>query len=135
MKWLGILSLIFVSAMSALSQSPCSTVQMPAGTICISQQAANKAAENARELEATKGKVTVLEDAIKVKDQQITDLRSTSGKNEADLKEALHKTEVELAKVTGQVIQLEADRVRWTAVIDLALKNTRKSCKPFSVCF
>jgi hypothetical protein len=113
-----------------LAQSP----TCPTGMVCISQAAANKAAENARELEATKGKVTALEESLKLKDASIADISSTAAKNESDLKAAISRTEVELAKVTGQVIQLEADRVRWTAVIDVLVKGQKKQCKPFSVC-
>lgn len=107
-------------AVSAYSQT------CPAGFICLTQAEANAAAQNARELAATKEKVTVLESAAAEKDRNYQELKAAKEKNEADLKEALHKTEVALATKTGEVIQLEADRVRWNAVIDVLVKNSRK---------
>lgn len=110
---------------SANAQSLCSGIVMPAGTICVSQAAANAAAENKRELDATKEKVTVLTDALTEKDKIIESVRSTANKNEADLKASLTKTEIELATKTGQLIGSEAMNVRQTAIIDILLKSVR----------
>lgn len=134
MKWLSLILItpaVLVGANTALSQGTCTTQP---GYVCLSQAAANKAAENARELEATKQKVTVLEGALAEKDKSITELKATAQKNETDLKLALADTQAKLAQKTGEVIQMEADKVRWTAVIDVLLKNSRKKCMPLSVC-
>jgi ABC-type transporter Mla subunit MlaD len=98
---------------------------MPAGTLCITQAAGNAAAENRRELDATKEKVIVLTDALTEKDRIIADVRATAGKNEADLKEALTRTQTELATKTGQLVGCETMNVRQTAIIEVLLKHVR----------
>lgn len=123
MKYLLIaITFLFLSPLAVFSQAP----ECPAGKVCISQEAANKAAENARELEATKEKVKTLEGALVKKDESIREAQETARKNEADLREQLHKTEVELALKTGQLISKEAEAVRNLALIDLLLKQTKK---------
>ncbi len=115
----------FAFTISANAQSPCSGVEMPAGTLCITQAAGNAAAENRRELDATKEKVIVLTDALTEKDRIIADVRATAGKNEADLKEALTRTQTELATKTGQLVGCETMNVRQTAIIEVLLKHVR----------
>lgn len=110
----------YVYAVNISAQTVC-----PDGMVCISKAAANQAAENARELTATKAKVATLTEALTEKDKIIADNKAVADKNEADLKERLHKTEVELAAKTGQLIGAEANSVRQLAVIDVLLKNTR----------
>lgn len=127
--------ILAVSVIVTSAQSPCEGVVMPAGAVCISQTAANAAAQNARELDATKNKVNVLTEALTEKDKIIADVRVNASKNEADLKAALTNTQTELAIKTGQLIGAEASNVRNLAIIDLLLKQTRKKCLPFSVCF
>jgi hypothetical protein len=65
-KWCLIVSVLCASPLLAKAQCPV----MPAGTICLTQAAANQAAANARELEATKEKVTVLEAGTDRKGQE-----------------------------------------------------------------
>lgn len=115
---------ICLLGMFATDHAQCPT--MPAGTFCLTQEQANKVAENKRELDATKAKVDVLQQALLDKDTIIGNLKDTNEKNTADLKVALHDTEVKLATSTGQLIEMQADRVRWTAVIDVLIKSTRK---------
>jgi flagellar motility protein MotE (MotC chaperone) len=114
-------ALLFAAPVATFSQ----TVDCPAGFVCISQEAANKARENALELQATKEKAVVLETALTEKDKSIAELRETARKNEADLKERLHKTEVELATKTGQLIGAEAERTRLIAITEFLLKHGR----------
>jgi len=128
------LAVYFTFTISANAQSPCAGVVMPAGTLCITQAAGNAAAENKRELDATKEKVTVLTEALTEKDKIIESVKSNASKNEADLKAALTNTQTELAVKTGQLIGAEASNVRNLAIIDLLLKQTRKKCLPFSIC-
>ena len=94
-------------------------------TICISPAAAEKCASNTRELAAQKLKVQTLEDALKLKDASIAELRETARKNEADLKAALNSTQIELALKTGQIISKDAEIVRLTAIVEFLLKNGR----------
>ncbi len=94
--------------------------------VCISQNAANVCAANSRELTAIREKVLILEQSLKDKDTSIEELKTLNRTNVADITNALHETEIRLATATGQIIQLEADRVRWTAVVDVLIKNSRK---------
>lgn len=128
------LTIALTFSTSVRAQSPCDGVTMPAGTVCLSQQAANKAAENVRELDAVKNKITVLEAALAEKDRIIADNKTAANQNEADLKAALTKTQEKLATVTGKLIGAEENVVRFTGVIDVLLKNSRAKCLPFSVC-
>lgn len=121
---LSILFFVTVTATTARSQSPVS-IGCPAGFVCITQAAANQAASNKRELDATKEKLSTLETALVTKDRIIADNKLTAAKNEADLKDRLHKTEVELATKTGTLVGCEASNVRNLAVIDVLLKNVR----------
>lgn len=114
-------ALLVLAPLAAFSQTD-GTCQ---GRICISQEAANRAAELARENPVLKEKIAVLEAALKAKDETIAELKATNEKNVADLKTALTKTETELSRVTGQLIATEAQMVRFTAIIDFMLKNGR----------
>jgi hypothetical protein len=109
MKCVFILALIIGSALTVFGQCP---DVMPAGTVCLSQAAANQAAANVRELEAVKAKITVLEDA-----------KAVNARNVADLTERMHRTEVSLAEKTGTLIACEAGQVRNMAIIDGLLKK------------
>lgn len=116
--------LLFAGSVAAQSAVPCPV--MPAGTLCISQQAGNAAFQNARELDATKQKVAVLEDAIKQKDTDIRLVQDTAAKNTVSITQALHDTELKLATSTGQLIASEAEKTRLIAILELALRNTHK---------
>jgi len=118
-------AVFMLSTVAISAQSPCDGVVMPPGTLCISQAAGNAAAENKRELEATKNKVNVLTEALTEKDKIIADVKATASKNEADLKEALTRTQTDLASKSGQLIGCEANQVRQLSVIDVLLKNVR----------
>lgn len=119
MKFLILTIFILMASVSATAQS------CPENMVCLSQAAANKAAENARELIAVREKVQVLENALLEKDKSISEVRETARKNEADLKEVLHKTEVELSLKTGQLISNESEKTRLLAIIDVLLKSVR----------
>ncbi len=117
---LGILLIALVFVTSAAAQTEC-----PAGKICLSQAAANQAAEDHRVRAALEAEIAVLKQALLDKDKIIEDNKATAGKNEADLRDALHRTEVDLATKTGQLIGAEASNVRNLAIIDLLLKSVR----------
>jgi len=103
--------------------------ECPAGFVCISQAAANKAAENARVIPTLEGKIAALEQAVKDKDATIAENKATAARNEADLTKAMHKTEIDLATKTGQLIGCEANEVRNTATINAFLQNMKKPVK------
>lgn len=121
-----LISIVLILAAAAFSLAQELVSQCPAGLVCISQAAANRASENARVLEATRQKVGVLEDALKSKDESIRALRETAAKNESDLREALKRTEIELATKTGQLISRESEVVRQSAIIQAMIPMLRK---------
>lgn len=99
---------------------------MPPGFLCITQAAGNQAASNARELAATKEKVTVLENALVEKDKSIAELKDVNNKNVLDLTAQLNKVTADWAFEKGKNTALEADKVLWTAVIEVLVKNSRQ---------
>lgn len=120
-KIIVIFSFIFVFSVSIYSQQ----VQCPQGYVCITQEAANKVAENVRELQATKEKVTTLENALELEKKNTKEVQETAKKNEDDLKDRIHKTEIELAGTKGQLISKEQELVRLVAQFEFLLKNGR----------
>mgnify|MGYP001585966195 CR=1 FL=1 len=121
---LGVFALLS-ACLTANAQSPCDGVTMPAGTLCITQTAGNAAAQLARESALKDEKIKVLESGLVDKDKIIAENKATATKNEADLKAAMHSTEVKLATATGTLIGCEASNVRNLAIIDVLLKNVR----------
>ena len=115
----GVFSLFAVVTLSA--QAP----QCPAGYVCITQEAANVAAANARENVALNEKISAQDDALKLKDQTITENKATAAKNEADLLDRLHKTEVELARNVGMITQCQANLNNNQLVITALVQNTK----------
>jgi hypothetical protein len=99
---------------------------MPAGTVCISQSAANVAMANSRELAATKEKVAVLEEGLREKDKSIQELKDVNQKNVLDLTIQLSKVTAEAALEKGRAEQCNADKVLWSAVIPVLVQNTRQ---------
>lgn len=122
MKLIIFCIIFIVFAISAHAQ----TADCPPAFICLTQAEANRAAENARELVAQKEKVKVLESALSEKDKSIAELKSLNDKNTADLKEAIRRTEIELATRTGQLISAENELTRQTAIIQALLPMVRK---------
>lgn len=120
---------VLAFAFSAAAQSVC-----PDGMVCISQAAANQAAENAREKAALEAKVSVLEAGLIEKDKSIEEVKQTARANEADLKDALSKTEVKLGTATGELIGARAQIVTQTAMIEFMLRNGRKKCSLTIIC-
>lgn len=121
--FINLFALLVVLSAGVVARAQCPV--MPAGFLCISQAAGNVAAETARELTATKAKVTVLESGLVEKDRLAGEVKAITDANEADLRRALHETEVKLATKTGELIGSEANNVRNLAVIDLLLKSVR----------
>jgi hypothetical protein len=96
------------------------------GLLCITQTAGNNAAANARELEAQRQKVAVLEDALRQKDVTIAEWQETNRKNVEALTGQVTKATAEAAFEKGRNAELVADKVFWTEIIKLAVQNTRQ---------
>lgn len=123
MKIVYLFILIFLLAVGAIAQQP--NVCPVNFAVCLNQEQANKVRDNALELQAQKEKVSALEDALKEKDKSYLELKAVKDANEKDLREAIHRTEIELSLKTGQSIEQQASLVRMTAIIEFLLKNGR----------
>lgn len=121
-RTIGLSVIILAAGVAASAQCPV----MPQGFICLSQSAANVAAANARENVALKDKIAVLEAGLTEKDKSIQELKDVNQKNVLDLTGQLNKVTADWAFEKGKNTSLEADKVLWTAVIDVLIKNSRK---------
>jgi len=115
---------LLIGAISAKAQCPV----MPAGLLCITQAAGNAAAENKRELDATKAAYEVAKAQLVEKDKIIEDNKQAATKSINELKQTISDTEVKLGTATGQVIQAQGEIVRDQAMIQFLLTNGRKKC-------
>jgi uncharacterized protein involved in exopolysaccharide biosynthesis len=120
-KLFSIILLAFAFALSVKAQSACP----PQFAACLSQAEANVAASNAREVSALRNQVQVQQQALTDKDKSIAELKAANDANVADLKKALHDTEIQLADKTGQLIKTEAQVVQQSAIIQFMLTNGR----------
>ena len=96
--------------------NPCANVPMPGETVCITRQDLIRFLQTDDENTALKAE----NDAVK---------KAAEG-----LKKEIYRLQTELAKTTGELTAQQQMVVRLSAVLDLALKNTRKKCLPLSVC-
>ena len=96
--------------------NPCANVSMPQDAGCVTRQDLIRFLQTDDENTALKAE----NDAVK--------------KAAEDLKKEIYRLQTELAKTTGELTAQQQMVVRLSAVLDLALKNTRKKCLPFSVC-
>lgn len=106
---------IFVFCVVLLSFEQVSAQAEPEKKICISQEAANKCAEIAREKPALENKIKILEEALEKKDSSFEQLR-----------QELVRAQIELATKTGQLIATEAENVRMQKIIEALLPMLRK---------
>lgn len=120
--------------LSLNSYAQTTVVNCPEGYICLTQAEANAARDKAKELEAANGKILVLEDSLKKKDESIKEIQDTARKNLDDMKDTLHKTEVELARTNGLLVGTQSENVTLKAMVEFLNKNGRKKCQPFSLC-
>lgn len=107
---------------------------MPVGLVCISQATANAAAENKRELDATKAAYEIAKAQLIEKDKIIQDNQAASLVSINALKQTITDTEVKLGTATGQVIQAQGEIVRDQAMIQFLLTNGRKKCGTSLLC-
>lgn len=96
--------------------NPCANVPMPGETVCITRQDLIRFLQTDDQNTALKAE----NDAVK--------------KAAEDLKKEIYRLQTDLAKTTGELTAQQQMVVRLSAVLDLALKNTRKKCLPLSVC-
>lgn len=96
--------------------NPCANVSMPQDAVCVTRQDLIRFLQTDDQNTALKAE----NDAVK--------------KAAEDLKKEIYRLQTELAKTTGELTAQQQMVVRLSAVLDLALKNTRKKCLPFSVC-
>lgn len=96
--------------------NPCANVSMPQDAVCVTRQDLIRFLQTDDQNTALKAE----NDAVK--------------KAAEDLKKEIYRLHTELAKTTGELTAQQQMVVRLSAVLDLALKNTRKKCLPFSVC-
>lgn len=109
--------------MSISAQCP---TTMPAGTLCITQEAGNKAAENARLIPVLEEKIKVFETiVIPEKDKSIAEIKETAAKNEAALKEQNTKLLTDIAAKTGQLITYEKIFTRDSAWFEYLIKTSK----------
>lgn len=110
LRFFTILAIVLFLCYSANAQdaTPSPTQTAPGETVTISRKAAIECLVCADENAALKKQIATLEQALKDKDGIITDLK------------------VELAKAVGEKTQMEADRIRWNAIIEILIKNSRK---------
>lgn len=101
--------------------------------VCLSQSAANVCAANSRELVALREKVAVLESALVEKDKSIQELKDANHKNVLDLTTQLNKITADWAFEKGKNTSLEADKVLWSAVIEVLVKNSRQKTNGIKV--
>lgn len=108
---------LVIAATILLAASTVCFAQSNDRLVCISQEAANKAADNVRTIDALEQKIKVLEEALKAKDASIAELRETARRNDADYKAALARMEAEIAFIKGQLVGAQAEAARQSETI------------------
>jgi len=101
---------------AAAQDSPCTGVSLPKDAVCVTRT------DLIRFLQT--------DDENKALTQANAQIKQAA----EDLKKEIYRLQTELAKTTGELTAQQQMVVRLSAVLDLALKNTRKKCLPFSVC-
>jgi hypothetical protein len=97
---------------------------MPPGFLCITQEAANNAAANVRELAAKDAKIATLEEGIRIfKEVTVPELQKLNADNVARLTERMHATEVKFAETSGKLGGVEAALVRTDARLEQCMKK------------
>lgn len=125
-KVLIVAATILLASTVCFAQSNDGFAQSNDGLVCISQEAANKAAENVRTIDALEEKIKVLEEAVKAKDASIAELREAARRNDADYKAALARMEADLAFVKGQLVASQAEVARQSAIITTMIPMLRE---------
>ena len=123
-KLLITLGFVFLFSASMFAQQPKCPV-MPAGFLCITQEAGNQAKQDKIDNSLLKEKIAVLEAGMLEKDKSIAQIQKTADENTKKLEGTIHDGDVKLAEKTGQLIKCEAFAVRDAALIEYLVKNQR----------
>lgn len=118
-RWIIFTILVMVSGTlgacdrEAYGQAP----ECPPNLVCITREAAQRALADSDMVAAQKVEIAALKQAAE------------------DFKAELNKMRVNFAEVSGENTALKQAQIRYDAILDLLLKNTKKKCMPLSVCF
>jgi len=107
--------ILFAGAFVASGQTDCTVT--PQNCVLITREAAIKALNDS-------DRVKALEAEIKVKDEAYDAQKGL-----------LNEMRIEFARVSGELTGIKQNAVQDRAIIAELLKNTKKKCLPFSVCF
>lgn len=105
----------------------------PQGYVCLTQEAAQRAVENARLRPLLEQQIEELTKSRDAARQDAESVRSTAMKNEADLRKALIDTTVDYARASGELIQSKAEVVNLRTQVEFMLKNGRNKCGGFTL--
>lgn len=115
---------LFLFSLPALAQQATCPV-MPKGFICLTQEAANKAAEDKRVRTAQEVEIVELKASVQTEKDNVVKAKQTGIDNQAKLEAQLHDTDVKLGEKTGALTQCQAGSVRDSAMIEFLVKNQR----------
>lgn len=117
-----VLGFVFTFSIGGYSQCP----TMPTGFLCITQAAGNQAAEDRRVRKVLEEEVVPgLKASVAEEKDNVVKAQKTGADNQAKLEAQIHKTDVDLAEKTGQLIKCEAFAVRDASMIEFLVKNQR----------
>lgn len=123
-KLLITIGFMFMFSIPLLAQAPkCPT--MPAGLLCITQEAGNVARSNAILVEAQKNKLAVQDAALKTKDEEIAAVKQTAADNAAKLTDQIHQTETKFAEVNGKLTECQNNYTKILPLVEFLAKNQR----------
>lgn len=116
MKWIFIaVTCLCIFAVDATAQAVPS--DCPAGMICLTREAAQKALEAGDKAKALEAELAAQKQAYE------------------KMRDALNDMRIQFASVSGENTALRQNAVQDRAIIEVLLKATKKKCMPFSVCF
>ena len=101
---------------------------IPDAKVCVSQAAANACRDNAIELPLQKEKVKTLEEALKLKDVSIEELKALNDQNIKDLTKRLQELMTELSFTKGQLSKAETQILWQIEIIKGLVPKLRKKC-------
>jgi len=114
MKHLCLVITFFLFAVVSINAQEC---PHPSGCVTVSRDVALKALADSDTVKAQANELAVKDTAIE------------------DMRKELNQMRIQFAEKAGENTALKQSAVRTDAIIDLLLKNTKKKCLPFSICF
>lgn len=117
-----ILSILFLAGISTNAQCPV----MPAGFLCITQEAGNQAKANKDELNALKTeKIPALQEQVKVEQENVKKAQDTDKENQIKAANKLLDMSTKNGELVGENVQLKATLNILVTILDVAIKNSR----------